>query len=87
MAAYELVIRPSVRKDVESVPTKDLKRILARIEKLREDPRPPGSMRLSGNEYYRIRQGNYRIIYEVADAPLIVVVVKIGHRRDVDRQE
>ena len=85
MAKFELVVRPSVTKDTKDIPSGDLIRILKRVESLREDPRPPGSIKLSGMDYYRIRQGNYRIIYEIEDARLIVVVVKVGHRRDVYR--
>ena len=62
-----------------------MRRILARIETLRENPRPPGSEKLSGQERYRVRQGNYRILYTVADAEVVVEIVKIGHRREVDR--
>lgn len=87
MGKYELVVRPSVQKDVESIPKRDLERILARIESLRDDPRPVGSVKLSGLEYYRIRQGNYRIVYEVEDRRLIVAIIKVGHRRDVYRKK
>jgi mRNA interferase RelE/StbE len=69
--------------DVEEIPKKDLKKILARMEGLREDPRPPSSVKLSGLEYYRIRQGDYRIVYEIDDPHSIVLVAKIAHRRDV----
>ncbi len=59
--------------------------MLKRIEALRTEPRPTGVEKLSGQEKYRIRQGVYRILYEIRDTKLIVVVVKIGHRRDVYR--
>ncbi|WP_367874794.1 type II toxin-antitoxin system RelE/ParE family toxin [Luteolibacter sp. Populi] len=83
MAAFELLLRPSVEKDLKKIPSEDLRKIFARMEALRADPRPPGCVKLSGMEAYRVRQGNYRIIYEIQDAKLIVIVVKIGHRRDV----
>lgn len=83
MASYELVFKQSVAKDLRPIPKKDLARILRRLESLREDPRPPGSEKLSGQERYRIRQGVYRIIYEVKDQTLIVTVVKVGHRKRV----
>jgi mRNA interferase RelE/StbE len=86
MARYELRIKPSVAKDLRGVPRADVQRILARIEALRDDPRPPGSEKLSGQDRYRVRQGQYRILYTVADAELIVEVVKVGHRRDVYRE-
>ena len=85
MAKYELVIRPSVSKDVKSIPASDLKKILLRMEALRDNPRPQGSVKLSGMEYYRIRYGDYRIVYEIEDNRLIVVVVKVGHRREIYR--
>ncbi len=83
MANYKLVFKNSVAKDFRSIPNKDVIRILQRIEELRENARPIGSEKLSGQERYRIRQGVYRIIYEVADESLVVMVVKIGHRKHV----
>jgi mRNA interferase RelE/StbE len=53
---------------------------------LRDDPRPPGSEKLSGQERYRVRQGSYRILYEIEDQQVVVTVVKVGHRREVYRQ-
>jgi mRNA interferase RelE/StbE len=85
MASYELVFRKSVAKDLRAFPKKDVKRILQRISSLALDPRPAGCEKLSGQERYRIRQGAYRIIYEIVDATLVVLVVKVGHRRDVYR--
>ena len=63
----------------------DLRRILERIESLRDDPRPVGCEKLSVQERYRIRQGNYRILYEILDLEVVVEVVKVGHRREVYR--
>ena len=83
MANYKLVFRKSVSKDLRPIPNRDVTRILQRMEELQENPRPLGSEKLSGQERYRIRQGVYRIVYEVADAHLVVTVVKIGHRRQV----
>ncbi len=83
MANYKLVFKKSVSKDFRPIPNKDVTRILQRIEELQEDPRPIGSEKLSGQERYRIRQGVYRIIYEVVDELLIVIVVKVGHRKHV----
>lgn len=85
MASYELLTRPSAAKDVRAIPGSDLRKILERIEGLRENPRPPGCDRLSGSECYRNRQGDYRIVYEVHDNRHIVIVVRVRHRRDVDR--
>ena len=85
MASYELVFKKSVAKDLRELPKVDVKRILQRIRTLADDPRPPGCEKLSGQERYRIRQGVYRIVYEIDDNVLIVLVVKVGHRRDVYR--
>jgi len=83
VAKYELLVRPSVSKDTKDIPSGDLKKILRRMESLRDDPRPPGCIKLSGSDYYRVRQGDYRIIYEIEDQRLIVIVVKVGHRRGI----
>jgi len=83
MGKYELVVRKSVLKDLRTIPEKDVKRILRRIESLRTEPRPSGCEKLSGQERYRLRQGTYRILYEISDTKLIVTVVKIGHRKKV----
>ena len=85
MASYRLLIKPSVGKEIEALPKQDRRRIVAKITSLSRDPRPPGSEKLSGHDRYRLRQGNYRILYEIQDLDLIVVVVKVGHRRDVYR--
>jgi len=86
MARYDLRFRPSVAKDLRRIQRPDVQRILARIDGLRDNPRPPGVEKLSAQERYRLRQGVYRIIYSVLDASLIVEVVKVGHRRDVYRE-
>ena len=85
MAAYKIFFKRSVEKDFESVPKKDLKRILNRIKALAGDPRPSGSEKLTGQERYRVRQGRYRIVYSIQDDQLTVWVVKVGHRKDVYR--
>jgi len=83
MASYKLVFKKAVSQDLQPIPNKDVVRILRRVDALQEDPRPAGSEKLSGQDRYRIRQGVYRIIYEVADELLVVTVVKVGHRRHV----
>jgi mRNA interferase RelE/StbE len=85
MAVYSLFFKDSVRKDLEPIPRNGLRRIMERIKSLAADPRPLGCEKLSGQEKYRIRQGNYRIIYSIQDTQLIVWVVKVGHRREVSR--
>ena len=83
MAAYKIFLKKSVLKDLDKIPNKDLKKIIKRIESLANDPRPPGCEKLSGQERYRIRQGNYRVIYSIKDKELVIWVVKVGHRRDI----
>lgn len=86
MASYSLVFRKSVAKDLRAIPSKDVKRLLQRIQSLRHEPRGEGCVKISGTERYRVRQGVYRMVYEIRDAELIVVVVKVAHRRDVYRR-
>ncbi len=87
MASYNLLIKPSAGKELESVgQKKDRKRIVARIQSLRTEPRPEGCEKLSGNfKLYRIRVGSYRVIYSIDAGAVEVHVVKIGHRKDVYR--
>ena len=85
MASYKLQIKPSAVKELGALPPKDRRRIVAKIRRLSTEPRPSGSEKLSGHELYRVRQGNYRILYAITDADLVLVVVKIGHRSDVYR--
>lgn len=83
MAKYKLLFKSSVTKDFRQIPNFDVAAIVQRIGALADDPRPNGCEKLSGQERYRVRQGNYRIIYEIVDDQLVVTVVKIGHRREV----
>ena len=86
MARYSLRIKKSARKDLESIASKaDRQRIIGRIQSLFDNPRPPGAVKLLGREWYRVRQGRYRILYLIEDAVLIVYVIKIGDRKDVYR--
>jgi len=86
MARYELRFKNSVINDLRALPRSDVAKVLERIDALRDDPRPPGSERLSAQERYRVRQGSYRILYEIEDQQVVVTVVKVGHRREVYRQ-
>ena len=83
MARYKIEIKKSAVKELESIPSNDLKRILSKIKSLAENPRPIGSLKLSGDDRYRIRQGNYRILYTIQDDILTIYIVKVGHRKDV----
>ena len=84
MASYSVRIKKSARKELESVATRtDRRRIVARIRALADDPRPAGAVKLSGRELYRIRHGQYRILYSIEDRVLIVQIIRIGHRSKV----
>ncbi len=83
MESYSLVFKKSVAKDLRSIPNKDVKRILEQINILLENPRADGCIKLSGQEKYRVRQGVYRIVYEIQDSELIITVVKVAHRGTV----
>ncbi len=85
MGGYSLLFRKSVAKDLRAIPEKEIERILKRIEALADDPRPKRCGKLTNQERYRLRQGPYHILYEVQDDARAVVVVKVGHRRDVYR--
>ncbi|MEP6703039.1 MAG: type II toxin-antitoxin system RelE/ParE family toxin [Betaproteobacteria bacterium] len=87
MAEYRLLVKPSAAKEIESIGTKrDRQRIVARIQSLATEPRPPGCDKLAGlSALFRIRQGQYRIIYSIDDMNHIVVVIKVGHRGEVYR--
>jgi len=85
VASYRLLIKPSAAREIEALPGRDRPRIVARISSLGRDPRPPGCEKLSGREQFRLRQGDYRILYEIEDLDLVVVVIRVGHRRDVYR--
>ncbi|MDG2174719.1 MAG: type II toxin-antitoxin system RelE/ParE family toxin [Gammaproteobacteria bacterium] len=80
MARFEPRFKRSVAKDLRTLPAKDVKKILKRIESLGNDPRGAGCIKLTGKEYYRVRVGNYRVIYEVRDTELVALVIKVGHR-------
>lgn len=83
MENYKIRFKKSVLKDLKSVPKSDVVKIISKIDSLAKDPRRVGALKLSGNDLYRIRQGLYRILYEIRDRELIVKVIKIGHRSDV----
>lgn len=85
MAVYNIFFKESVRKDLADISNHDLKRIMERIAALSENPRPSGFEKLVGQDRYRVRQGNYRIVYSIQDTELTVWVVKVGHRREVYR--
>ena len=81
--SYQVEIKKAAQKALKKIPDPDYSRVKAAIYALAEDPRPPGYIKLKGRDGYRIRQGNYRIIYEIQDGALLVTVVTLGHRKDV----
>lgn len=85
MGKYRILIRKSVYKDLDRIPKKDVRGIIKAIGKLADNPLPPQSKKISGEEKYRLRCGSYRIIYEIQVDALLVYVVKARHRKDVYR--
>ena len=86
MASYRLEWRRSTRKDLRRIAAADVAKIIAAAESLAQDPFPPGCTKLSGSERsYRIRVGDYRILYDVLSDCLVIEVIKVGHRKDVYR--
>ena len=84
MANYKIEIIASAEKSLKKIPKKDILKIVEAIQILSITPFPEGCRKLKGEEdVYRVRQGNYRIIYEVIEKKLIVLVLKIGHRKDI----
>jgi mRNA interferase RelE/StbE len=84
MAEYEIFFKASVWKDLKKIPKRELKRILSSVEKLGNDPHPSGCEKLTSEELYHIRQGNYRIAYTIQHNELSVWVIGVGHsRKDV----
>jgi mRNA interferase RelE/StbE len=85
MAKYEISVKKSAVKELEGIPKKELQKIIKKIRSLSSDPRPQSSQKLSHREQYRIRQGDYRIIYSVQDDDLTVHIIKVGHRKEIYR--
>jgi len=85
MAKYKIEIKKSAIKELNKLAHNDLKKIIQKIQSLADNPRPSDCKKLTGEEKYRIRSGNYRILYLIEDDILIIYVVKIGHRREIYR--
>ena len=87
MASYRVLIKPSAAKEIEAVDQKrDRQRIVAKALALAEESRPAGCEKLAGeSDRYRVRVGQYRIVYSIADDDLVVLVVRVAHRKDVYR--
>ena len=84
---YRVEILPSAQRELAAIPLREQKRINERIRRQADTPRPSGITVLQGQKdtYYRLRVGDYRIIYQIQDKALLVLVVEIGHRREVYR--
>ena len=85
MAKYKIQVKKSAEKELGKIPKKELLKILDKIKSLADDPHPAGSIKLTRQEKYRVRVGNYRVLYKVEDAILTVFVVKVSHRKDIYR--
>jgi len=84
--AYKILIKPPAAKDLDSLPVVEVKRLLSHITKLGNDPRPVGIQKLTNEEGYRIRSGNYRVLFEINDTSQTIFIYRIKHRKDVYRK-
>lgn len=85
MGKYRVLIRRSAADELGRIPKQDLRRIVGRIRSLGKEPRPQGCVKLSAQERYRIRKGDYRVVYSIDDAARSVEIVKIGRRSEIYR--
>ena len=85
MASYKIEIKKSAQRELRKLPKQDLKRIVAKIQLLAESPRGPDSKKLTSQERYRLRVGQYRILYEIHDEILVVIVVRVANRKNAYR--
>jgi len=83
--SYRLEVKRSAAKEISDLTKAECQRVAAKIQLLASDPRPHGCEKLSGAEKYRIRQGDYRILYEIDDSTKLVIIVKVGDRKEVYR--
>lgn len=85
MASYSIIIKKSAEKEFHPIPKKDRMRLIMKIRQLAMNPRPSGSEKLSGQHDWRVRQGDYRIIYSIDENKKTITIQKVGHRREVYR--
>lgn len=83
MGKYRVEIKKSAVKELKKIPNKDLPSIIKSIEELSQNPYPVMAKKLSGDEKYRLRVGNYRILYQIFNATITIIIVKVAHRKDV----
>ena len=81
---HQIIIKPSAEKQLDKLPKSVRVRVLDKLEELRQDPRPHGAIKLIGaDDLWRIRIGDYRVVYEIQDERLIVLVLRVAHRKDI----
>jgi mRNA interferase RelE/StbE len=85
VASYNIDVRKSAVKEIAALPRHDCRHVVEKIQALAADPRPNGSEKLSGDCKYRIRHGNYRVLYEIDERDRRITIVKVAHRREVYR--
>ncbi len=85
MASYRVAVSSSAERELRQIPKRDLRRIARKMEALAQDPTPPGSIKLEGERRYRLRQGDWRLVYEIDHASRTVDIVKVGRRREIYR--
>jgi mRNA interferase RelE/StbE len=85
MAKYKVQVKKSAEKELREIPKIELLKILEKIKSLSDDPHPTGSIKLTNQEKYRLRVGNYRVLYKIEENILTVFIVKVGHRKNIYR--
>jgi len=83
--SYKLLILPRAQKELADLPPEQLSIAERKIDALREEPRPAGCKKLAERQGWRVRFGNYRILYKIDDAEKVVTIVNVGHRREIYR--
>ena len=82
--AYRIEVTPRARKDLRALPARERKRVAHQIEALKTDPRPTGCKKLKGREdFYRVRVGDYRVVYQIKDEVLLILIVRVGDRKEI----
>lgn len=84
-ATYKVFLKRSAEKELRSLPARDMARVVEKIKNLQGQPRPHGCEKMEGGERYRVRQGDWRILYTIDDTEKSVMIFKIGNRREVYR--
>lgn len=85
MEKYKIVFKKSAERELYKIQGKELHKIVQRVQGLKNNSKPSGAKKLTNHEHYRIRQGNYRIIYAIDESKSIITIFKIGHRKEVYR--